>query len=175
MADDVPVRVHSECLTSEVFGSLRCDCRDQLDAALAEIAQTGHGVLVYLRGHEGRGIGLANKVRAYALQDDGLDTVQANLSLGFPVDSRRYDAAAHILRDLAPRSIRLISNNPEKFAALESYGISITRRVRLTSLAHEHNRAYLLSKQVKLGHDLDFGTEPARRRGVGRRRSAVAS
>jgi 3,4-dihydroxy 2-butanone 4-phosphate synthase / GTP cyclohydrolase II len=176
MADDVPVRVHSECLTSEVFGSLRCDCRDQLDAALAEIAQTGHGVLVYLRGHEGRGIGLANKVRAYALQDDGLDTVQANLSLGFPVDSRRYDAAAHILRDLAPRSIRLISNNPEKFAALESYGISITRRVRLTSLANEHNRAYLLSKQVKLGHDLDFGTEPIPgRRSVGRRRPAVAS
>jgi 3,4-dihydroxy 2-butanone 4-phosphate synthase/GTP cyclohydrolase II len=156
MADDVPVRVHSECMTSEVFGSLRCDCRDQLDAALAAIACAGTGVLVYLRGHEGRGIGLANKLRAYALQDEGADTVQANLALGLPVDARRYDAAAQILRDLAPRSVRLISNNPEKFAALESYGVSITRRVRLPTKSHRHNARYLRSKQQKLGHDLDL-------------------
>ncbi len=155
-ADDVPVRVHSECLTSEVFGSLRCDCRDQLDAALASIARAGQGIVIYLRGHEGRGIGLANKLRAYQLQDQGADTVQANIALGFPVDARRYDAAAHILRDLAPRSVRLISNNPDKFAALESYGIAITRRVRLPSRAHAHNQNYLLSKQQKLGHDLEI-------------------
>ncbi|HEY6879238.1 MAG TPA: GTP cyclohydrolase II [Polyangiales bacterium] len=155
-ADDVPVRVHSECVTSEVFGSLRCDCRDQLDAALATIARAGTGVLVYLRGHEGRGIGLANKLRAYALQDRGSDTVQANLELGLPVDARRYDAAAQILHDLAPRSVRLISNNPEKFAALESHGVAITRRVRLPSKPHAENLAYLRSKQLKLGHDLDL-------------------
>jgi 3,4-dihydroxy 2-butanone 4-phosphate synthase / GTP cyclohydrolase II len=155
-ADDVPVRVHSECMTSEVFGSLRCDCRDQLDAAMAAIAQAGQGVLVYLRGHEGRGIGLSNKLRAYELQDRGADTVQANVDLGFPVDARRYDAAAHILRDLAPRSVRLISNNPEKFAALESYGVAITRRVRLPSRLNAHNHDYLISKQLKLGHDLDL-------------------
>ena len=155
-ADDVPVRVHSECLTSEVFGSLRCDCRDQLDAAMAAIAQAGQGILVYLRGHEGRGIGLANKLRAYELQDQGADTVEANVALGFPVDARRYDAAAHILRDLAPRSVRLISNNPEKFAALESYGVAITRRVRLPTRIHAHNHDYLSSKQKKLGHDLEL-------------------
>lgn len=154
--DDVPVRVHSECLTGEVFGSLRCDCREQLDAALAAIAQAGHGVLVYLRGHEGRGIGLTNKLRAYALQDRGADTVQANLELGLPVDARRYDAAAQILRDLGPHSIRLISNNPEKFAALERHGVAITRRVRLPSRPSEHNQSYLLSKQLKLGHDLEL-------------------
>jgi 3,4-dihydroxy 2-butanone 4-phosphate synthase / GTP cyclohydrolase II len=155
-ADDVPVRVHSECVTSEVFGSLRCDCRDQLDAALAAIAQAGQGVLVYLRGHEGRGIGLSNKLRAYELQDRGADTVQANIELGFPVDARRYDAAAHILRDLAPRSVRLISNNPEKFAALESYGVAITRRVRLPTRINAHNHDYLIAKQHKLGHDLEL-------------------
>ena len=155
-ADDVPVRVHSECLTSEAFGSLRCDCRDQLDAALAAIAQAGQGVLVYLRGHEGRGIGLANKLRAYQLQDCGADTVQANVELGFPVDARRYDAAALILRDLSLRSVRLISNNPEKFAALESYGVAITRRVRLPTRLNAHNYDYLVSKQRKLGHDLDL-------------------
>jgi 3,4-dihydroxy 2-butanone 4-phosphate synthase/GTP cyclohydrolase II len=155
-ADDVPVRVHSECITSEVFGSLRCDCRDQLDAALAAIARAGIGVLVYLRGHEGRGIGLANKLRAYALQEQGADTVEANVALGLPVDARRYDAAAQILRDLAPHSVRLISNNPEKFAALESYGVAITRRVRLPTELHRHNLPYLRSKQQKLGHDLNI-------------------
>lgn len=153
-ADDIPVRVHSECLTSEVFGSLRCDCHDQLESALASIAQSGQGVLVYLRGHEGRGIGLTNKLKAYALQDRGADTVQANLALGLPVDARRYDVAAHILRDLAPRSVRLISNNLEKFETLESYGIAITRRVRLQTHVSDHNRDYLRSKQEKLGHDL---------------------
>ncbi len=159
LADDVPVRVHSECMSSEVFGSLRCDCSDQLEAAMAAIARAGTGVLVYLRGHEGRGIGLANKMRAYALQDEGADTVQANLALGLPVDARRYDAAAQILRDLAPRSVRLISNNPEKFVALESYGVSITRRVRLPTKSHRHNVRYLRSKQQKLGHDLDLPVE----------------
>jgi 3,4-dihydroxy 2-butanone 4-phosphate synthase/GTP cyclohydrolase II len=161
-ADDVPVRVHSECMTSEVFGSLRCDCREQLDAALAAIAEAGQGIVVYLRGHEGRGIGLANKLKAYALQDDGVDTVQANLELGFPVDARRYDAAAHILRDLGPRSVRLISNNPEKFAALERYGVAITRRVRLSSRPNAHNHGYLLAKQLKLGHDLELPLSTSR-------------
>jgi 3,4-dihydroxy 2-butanone 4-phosphate synthase / GTP cyclohydrolase II len=154
--DDLPVRVHSECLTGEAFGSLRCDCHDQLDSALASIARSGQGVLVYLRGQEGRGIGLGNKLRAYSLQDAGADTVEANVALGLPVDARRYDAAAHILRDLAPRSVRLMSNNPAKFAALESYGIVITRRVRLETRSGEHNRAYLRSKQDKLGHDLSL-------------------
>ena len=155
-ADDVPVRVHSECITSEAFGSLRCDCRDQIESALAAIAKAGQGILVYLRGHEGRGIGLANKLKAYALQDAGVDTVQANLELGFPVDARHYDAAAHILRDLGPRSVRLISNNPEKFAALASHGVAITRRVRLASRPNAHNHSYLLAKQRKLGHDLEL-------------------
>jgi 3,4-dihydroxy 2-butanone 4-phosphate synthase/GTP cyclohydrolase II len=160
-ADDLPVRVQSECITSEVFGSLRCDCRDQLDAALSSIALAQKGVLVYLRGHEGRGIGLGSKMRAYALQEQGLDTVQANLALGLPVDSRRYDVAAHILRDLSPRSIRLISNNPDKFSALESYGVTITRRVRLVSHANEYNADYLRSKQCQLGHDLDLRAFPS--------------
>ena len=175
-ADDIPVRVHSECLTSEVFGSLRCDCKDQLDAALAAIAQAGQGVLVYLRGHEGRGIGLANKMRAYELQDRGADTVQANVDLGFPVDARRYDAAAHILRDLAPRSVRLISNNPEKFAALESYGVAITRRVRLPSRLNVHNHDYLISKQLKLGHDLDLDvSETVEARGAAAREYPIVA
>lgn len=155
-ADDLPVRVHSECVTSEVFGSLRCDCRSQLEDSLALIARAGRGVLIYLRGHEGRGIGLGNKVSAYALQDEGADTVQANLALGFPVDNRSYDVAGHILRDLAPHSVRLISNNPEKFECLESYGIAIARRVRLTSRVHKHNLSYLRAKQRELGHDLDL-------------------
>jgi 3,4-dihydroxy 2-butanone 4-phosphate synthase/GTP cyclohydrolase II len=171
-ADDVPVRVHSECATSEIFGCLRCDCRDQLDAALATIAEAGQGVLVYLRGHEGRGIGLANKLHAYALQERGADTVEANLALGFPVDARRYDAAAHILRDLAPHSIRLISNNPEKFAALESHGIAITRRVRLPTKKSAFNCDYLLSKQLKLGHDLQLEVEA---RGSARERMSAES
>ncbi len=153
-ADDVPVRVHSECITSEIFGSLRCDCREQLEDSMALIARAGQGVLVYLRGHEGRGIGLGNKLRSYALQDQGYDTVQANLALGFPVDNRRYDAASHILRDLGTRSVRLISNNPEKFASLETYGVTITRRVRLPSQTNEHNVRYLKTKQRELGHDV---------------------
>jgi 3,4-dihydroxy 2-butanone 4-phosphate synthase / GTP cyclohydrolase II len=157
--DEVLVRVHSECLTSEVFGSLRCDCREQLDAALAAIGRVGSGVLVYLRGHEGRGVGLTNKLRAYAIQDQGIDTVQANLDLGLPVDARRYDAAALILRDLAPRSIRLISNNPAKFSALEQYGIAIAARVRLPSRPGPFNQHYLLAKQRKLGHDLELALD----------------
>jgi 3,4-dihydroxy 2-butanone 4-phosphate synthase/GTP cyclohydrolase II len=167
--DDVPVRVHSECLTSEAFGSLRCDCRDQLEAALAAIAKGGTGALIYLRGHEGRGIGLSGKVSAYALQDRGQDTVQANLSLGYPVDARNYEAAAVILRDLGPHSIRLMSNNPEKFAALTDFGIPITRRVRLTTQVHEHNRAYMRAKHERLGHDLaiDAPAVPLRSLGGG--------
>jgi 3,4-dihydroxy 2-butanone 4-phosphate synthase/GTP cyclohydrolase II len=154
--DDVPVRVHSECLTSEVFGSLRCDCREQLEDSLALVGRSGQGIVVYLRGHEGRGIGLGNKLHTYALQEHGASTVEANRALGFPVDARRYDVAAHVLRDLGPRSVRLISNNPEKFMALEAYGVTITRRVRLTTQTNDYNRAYLLSKQRELGHDLDL-------------------
>jgi len=161
--DDVPVRVHSECLTSEVFGSLRCDCRDQLDASLALIARAGKGALIYLRGHEGRGIGLGNKLRAYALQDRGEDTAQANLSLGFPVDARSYDVAAEIIRHVGVHSIRLLSNNPAKFEALTRAGVAITRRVQLPSAVHAHNQKYLRDKRDQLGHDLALPVSAVKR------------
>ncbi|HYD94434.1 MAG TPA: GTP cyclohydrolase II [Noviherbaspirillum sp.] len=152
----VLVRVHSECLTGDVLGSLRCDCGEQLDAALARIAEEGLGVVVYLRGHEGRGIGLANKIRAYQLQDQGQDTVEANLALGLPVDTRDYQVAAQILGDLGIRTIRLMTNNPKKMKKLADYGTQVVERVPVQMPHTPHNIGYLRTKQKKLGHMLDF-------------------
>jgi 3,4-dihydroxy 2-butanone 4-phosphate synthase/GTP cyclohydrolase II len=153
--DPVLVRVHSQCLTGDVFGSRRCDCGPQRDAALRAIARRGRGVFLYLR-QEGRGIGLANKLRAYALQDRGLDTVEANVKLGFPPDLRDYGIGAQILYDLGVRRIDLLTNNPRKVVGLEAYGLSITRRVPLRVPANVHNRRYLAAKRDKLGHLLDL-------------------
>ncbi len=150
-AEDLLVRVHSECLTGEVFHSLRCDCRDQLDLALQRIQEAGAGVLLYLR-QEGRGIGLGNKIRAYAKQDEGLDTVDANLALGFEDDLRGYHVAADMLRDLGVRSIALMTNNPRKVQGLQNDGIVVSRREPHEAEAHEHNRQYLRTKQDRLGH-----------------------
>jgi len=153
---DVLVRVHSECLTGDVFGARRCDCGEQLQLALAEIGKAGSGVVVYLRGHEGRGIGLSHKLRAYQLQDeDDLDTVDANLALGLPVDSREYGVGAQILRDLGVSSVRLMTNNPAKFTCLSDYGITITERVPLKVAPNKHNAAYLRTKATRLDHSLD--------------------
>lgn len=152
------VRVHSECLTGDALGSLRCDCGRQLDLALAHIAEEGCGALVYLRGHEGRGIGLAHKVRAYGLQDQGLDTVEANLELGLPADSRRYGVGAQILVDLGVRQMRLMTNNPAKYHGLSGFGLEITARVPLTAEPTAANVRYLRAKQEKLGHLLDLNT-----------------
>lgn len=154
--EGVLVRVHSECLTGDVLGSLRCDCGEQLDAALARIAQEGKGVVVYLRGHEGRGIGLANKIRAYQLQDQGRDTVEANLDLGLPVDTRDYQVAARILEHLGVKTIRLMTNNPKKMKKLADYGLHIVERVPVLTAHTPHNVGYLRTKQQKLGHMLDF-------------------
>jgi len=148
--DAVLTRVHSSCFTGEVLGSLRCDCRAQLDAALARIGREGRGVVVYLV-QEGRGIGLGNKVRAYQLQDDGADTVDANLALGFDADHRTYDLAAGILRDLGITSVRLMTNNPDKIAGLESAGVVVTAEPHWVA-ATEHSASYLDVKKSKLGH-----------------------
>ncbi|WP_022884865.1 bifunctional 3,4-dihydroxy-2-butanone-4-phosphate synthase/GTP cyclohydrolase II [Glaciibacter superstes] len=148
------VRVHSECLTGEAFGSLKCECGPQLDAAL-DIIQAEGGVVVYLRGHEGRGIGLVNKLRAYKLQEDGLDTIDANLALGLPVDSRDYAAATAILEDLGISSIRLLTNNPEKVRQLQERGIAVTERVPLVVGVGAHNEDYLAVKRDRLGHQFD--------------------
>jgi len=150
-AKDLLVRVHSECLTGEAFHSLRCDCRDQLDLALERIQAAGNGAVLYLR-QEGRGIGLGNKIRAYAKQDEGLDTVDANLALGFEDDERGYQVAADMLRDLGVRSVALMTNNPRKVQGLENDGIEVTRREPHEVEAHEHNRDYLKTKQDRLGH-----------------------
>ena len=158
---NVLVRVHSECLTGEVFGSTRCDCRPQLEDSMRRIGAEGKGVIVYLRGHEGRGIGLLNKLRAYALQDQGCDTVQANLELGLCVDGRDYAAGAQILRDLRIDDIRLMTNNPRKCAALAAYGISIALRVPLLPAPHRESEAYLCTKQTVLGHLLELSTDSA--------------
>jgi GTP cyclohydrolase II/3,4-dihydroxy 2-butanone 4-phosphate synthase/GTP cyclohydrolase II len=149
--DDVLCRVHSECWTGETLHSLKCDCREQLDLAIAAIVEAGRGVVIYLR-QEGRGIGLGNKVRAYALQQKGADTVEANLELGFAADLRSYDLAARILGDLGVRSVALMTNNPEKTEALEQAGVEVVRRVPHWGESHEHNRDYLAVKQKKLGH-----------------------
>ena len=151
----VLVRLHSECLTGDVFASLRCDCGEQLAQALDKVTAEGCGVVLYLRGHEGRGIGLANKIRAYALQDEGRDTVDANQALGLPVDARRYEAGIAILRDLGISSVRLMSNNPRKFKALEEHGIEVVGRVPLTVEPNPENRGYLETKQRRLGHYLE--------------------
>jgi 3,4-dihydroxy 2-butanone 4-phosphate synthase/GTP cyclohydrolase II len=155
-AEDVLVRVHSECLTGDVFGSMRCDCGTQLDLALARIADEGRGVLVYLRGHEGRGIGLGHKLRAYTLQDQGRDTVQANEELGFAADSREYGIGSQILVDLGITTMRLMTNNPAKYGGLEGYGLEIVDRVPLRATPTHENIAYLRAKQEKLGHLLDL-------------------
>jgi 3,4-dihydroxy 2-butanone 4-phosphate synthase/GTP cyclohydrolase II len=153
---NVLVRVHSECLTGDVFGSMRCDCGTQLDMALERVAAEGEGVVVYLRGHEGRGIGLGHKLRAYALQEQGRDTVEANLELGFPADSREYGIGAQMLVDLGVTTMRLMTNNPAKYGGIEGYGLEIVDRVPLVSQATDENLAYLLTKQRKLGHMLDI-------------------
>ena len=150
-AEDLLVRVHSECLTGEVLHSLKCDCRDQLDLALERIQGAGKGAVLYLR-QEGRGIGLGNKIRAYAKQDEGLDTVDANLALGFEDDQRGYQMAADMLRDLGVESVVLMTNNPRKVEGLESGGVKVTRREPHEVEAHEHNREYLKTKQDRLGH-----------------------
>jgi 3,4-dihydroxy 2-butanone 4-phosphate synthase/GTP cyclohydrolase II len=150
----VLTRVHSECLTGDVFGSARCDCGPQLEEALSRIAEEGRGVVIYLRGHEGRGIGLLAKLQAYQLQDGGRDTVDANLDLGLPADARHYGAATQILRDLGVGSVRLLTNNPDKTASLESYGVPVAERVALTPRPNDHNLAYLRTKRDRMGHDL---------------------
>jgi 3,4-dihydroxy 2-butanone 4-phosphate synthase/GTP cyclohydrolase II len=152
----VLVRVHSECFTGDILGSLRCDCGQQLDQALARINEAGQGVVVYLRGHEGRGIGLTHKLRAYALQDSGRDTVEANLDLGLPVDLRNYDVGAQILTDLGLSTIRLMSNNPAKFTELAGYNLKIVERVPLLTEPNCENLSYLHTKQLKLGHTLNL-------------------
>ncbi len=151
---NVLARVHSECWTSEVIGSLKCDCRDQLDAALERIAAEGNGVVIYLR-QEGRGIGLGNKIAAYALQNSGADTVEANLKLGFEADSRSYDIAGAMLRDLDVRSVRLMTNNPLKVEGVEQAGIPVTQRVSHWVGENQHNAGYLSVKRRKMGHHPD--------------------
>jgi 3,4-dihydroxy 2-butanone 4-phosphate synthase / GTP cyclohydrolase II len=151
---DVLVRVHSECLTGDVFGSLRCDCGPQLDAALAAVAAEGRGVVLYMRGHEGRGIGLLHKLQAYQLQEAGVDTVDANLALGLPADARDYGIGAQILVDLGVRSMRLLTNNPDKRAGLEGYGLEVVGRVPLPVRTSPHNLRYLRTKRDRMGHDL---------------------
>ena len=152
--EDVLVRVHSECLTGDVFGSRRCDCGPQLDAALAAVAAAGRGVVLYVRGHEGRGIGLMHKLQAYQLQDGGSDTVDANLELGLPADARDYGTGAQILVDLGIRTMTLLSNNPDKRAGLEGYGLEIIGRQPLPTLATPENLRYLKTKRDRMGHDL---------------------
>jgi 3,4-dihydroxy 2-butanone 4-phosphate synthase/GTP cyclohydrolase II len=151
---DVLVRVHSECLTGDTFGSRRCDCGPQLHAALEAVAAEGRGVVLYMRGHEGRGIGLGHKLQAYQLQDAGADTVDANLALGLPADARDYGTGAQILADLGVRSMRLLTNNPAKRAGLSGYGLSIVERVPLTVPATPENARYLRTKRDRMGHDL---------------------
>lgn len=158
--EDVLVRVHSECLTGDVFGSLRCDCGPQLQAAMRTVADHGRGVVLYVKGHEGRGIGLLHKLQAYTLQDAGRDTVDANLELGLPADARDYGTGASILADLGIRSMRLLTNNPAKRAGLEGYGLTIVERVPLTVASNPHNEAYLQTKAERMGHEL--GEEASR-------------
>jgi len=154
--EDVLVRVHSECLTGDLFHSLRCDCGPQLEASLERIQTEGRGVVVYLRGHEGRGIGLLSKLRAYELQERGRDTLDANLELGLPADARDYGAGAQILQDLGVRSLRLMTNNPEKTDALVRHGLKVTDREPMPVQAGEHNLRYLRTKRDRMGHDLPW-------------------
>jgi 3,4-dihydroxy 2-butanone 4-phosphate synthase/GTP cyclohydrolase II len=148
------VRVHSECLTGDVFGSMRCDCGNQLHSALAQIAAAGSGVLLYMRQHEGRGIGLPAKIHAYKLQEQGLDTVEANEKLGFPAELRDYGIGAQILVDLGVRKMRFLTNNPKKVVGLEAFGLKIVEVVPIKAPANPHNARYLETKRVKMGHML---------------------
>lgn len=154
-ASNVPVRLHSECLTGDALGSLRCDCRDQLESALKAIGQMDKGLVLYLR-QEGRGIGLTNKIRAYSLQDQGLDTVEANLALGFRDDERDYAVAAHMLMSLKIDLVQLMTNNPKKIDQLQQYGIKVNGRIPHIMKPNEHNRFYLETKAAKSGHLIDF-------------------
>ena len=153
--EDVLVRVHSECLTGDVFGSLRCDCGPQLAEAMQRIAKEGLGVVVYLRGHEGRGIGIGHKLRAYELQDNGHDTVDANIALGLPVDSREYGIGAQILVDLGVTTMRVMTNNPAKYGGLQGFGLEVTERVPLQTTPNPENIAYLRTKRERMGHLLE--------------------
>ncbi|HEX6347341.1 GTP cyclohydrolase II [Umezawaea sp.] len=155
MRDNVLIRVHSECMTGDIFGAMRCECGEQLDAALNRIVAEGSGILIYLRGHEGRGIGLVEKVRTHVLQDEqGLDTLDSATSLGLPVDVRDYGPAVRILKHLRVNSVRLMSNNPDKIEALESNGITVAAREPLLMRPNDHNIGYLTAKRDRLGHDL---------------------
>lgn len=149
------VRVHSECLTGDAFGSLRCDCGEQLSMAMEQISQAGSGIIVYLRGHEGRGIGLKHKIRAYKLQENGFDTCQANEELKMPVDSREYGIGAQILADLGVKKVRLMTNNPAKYGGLEGFEIEIVERVPLVAPLVENRKSYMLTKEMKMGHSLE--------------------
>lgn len=157
LSDGAPVltRVHSECLTGDVFGSKRCDCGSQLAVAMQRINDEGRGVVVYLRGHEGRGIGIGHKIRAYSLQDEGFDTVDANTKLGFPVDSREYGIGAQILADLGAHELRLITNNPAKYGGIAGYGLKIIERVAIDTGTTPENEAYMLTKRDRMGHVFD--------------------
>ncbi|CAB4975169.1 MAG: bifunctional 3,4-dihydroxy-2-butanone-4-phosphate synthase/GTP cyclohydrolase II [Actinobacteria bacterium] len=159
--ENVLVRVHSECLTGDVFGSLRCDCGVQLDFALEKVAEAGSGVVVYLRGHEGRGIGLGHKIDAYKLQDQGRDTVEANVELGFSADSREYGIGSQILVDLGVTTMRLMTNNPAKYGGLDGFGLEIVERVPVSVTPNSENISYLRTKKDKLGHLLDLGESEA--------------
>jgi 3,4-dihydroxy 2-butanone 4-phosphate synthase/GTP cyclohydrolase II len=159
--ENVLVRAHSECLTGDVFGSLRCDCGPQLDAAMTTIAEEGRGVVLYIRGHEGRGIGLLRKLHAYELQDNGADTIDANLELGLPSDSRDYGTGAQVLVDLGVRSMRLLTNSPAKHAGLEGWGLRIIGRVPLPTHSNPDNLRYLRTKRDRMGHDLFLPDQPA--------------
>jgi GTP cyclohydrolase II len=150
--EDVPVRIHSECLTGDVFRSQRCDCGEQLQHAMSYVAGCSCGIVIYLRGHEGRGIGLTHKIRAYGLQQCGLDTVQANIELGLPVDARSFEPAARILQALSVCSVALITNNPDKLVSLAQAGVAVTRRVGSMAAVNRHNAQYLQTKRDKLGH-----------------------
>jgi 3,4-dihydroxy 2-butanone 4-phosphate synthase / GTP cyclohydrolase II len=163
--DDVLVRVHSECLTGDAFGSLRCDCGAQLEGALRRVAEAGQGVVIYLRGHEGRGIGLAHKLRAYSLQERGRDTVDANLELGLPVDDREYGIGSQILVDLGVTTMRLMTNNPAKYGGLEGYGLRIVERVPLETYPNPENLRYLRTKRERMGHLLDLPDDQERPHG----------
>ncbi|WP_158846603.1 GTP cyclohydrolase II [Saccharothrix deserti] len=155
MRENVLVRVHSECMTGDIFGAMRCECGDQLDAALDRIVAEGSGILIYLRGHEGRGIGLVAKVRTHVLQDEqGMDTLDSATTLGLPVDVRDYTPAARVLKHLRVLSVRLMSNNPDKIQALEDHGIEVAARVPHLMRPNQHNIGYLTAKRDRLGHDL---------------------
>jgi GTP cyclohydrolase II len=158
-AEDVPARLHSECLTGDVMGSMRCDCRDQLEVALMKVAAMERGIVLYLR-QEGRGIGLVNKIRAYALQDRGMDTVDANLALGFRDDERDYEIAGHMLASLNIGSVRLMTNNPRKIDELEKLGIKVAGRIPHVIPANEWNRFYLETKAARSGHQIEFEGKP---------------